>query len=188
MSDIAKLWRERAARKAAERDAQIVPVPVTFAGFTGRAHRLPLAAWARAGRLPEYLAAAMFAAVRGRSVERRKSEMSPEELGQWNRFQCVAFCSMMDEPRFADKPESECAEDELSYQEFILMCPEAVQEGIQWQLDGCPDIPVLLEGGDTMTLGELTSFRDGGAGPSPSESLFNRGGVWWDTRPTPRAL
>jgi len=188
--DIAQRWRERAARRAAERAAQFVPVPVTFAGFAGRAHRIDLFGWARAGRLPQYLAVAMFAAVRGKTTEAHKDDLTEEEQAQWLRCQARIFCEMMDEPRFSteeDRAGRELAADELDYAEFMVMAPEAVKEGVQWQLDGCPDIPIQTEGGE-MTLEELTGFRDGGLGAATAESYYNDTGVFWQTVATPRVM
>lgn len=185
MSDTAKAWKERMARKAAERAAQIQSVPVNFAGFAGRAHRLSLISWAKAGKLPQYLTTAMFAAAKGRASETRKSDLAPEEYKEYLRFQCAAFCEMMDEPRFVEKPEAECAEDEIAYAEFVLEFPEVVNEAVQWQLSGCPEITIQTDGGE-VSIEDLYSFRDSGAGSVSGESRFRVQGVWWDTEPTPR--
>lgn len=183
----AREWKERAALKAAQRAAQSPPVPVTFGGFNGKAHRLYLLDWARAGRLPQYLASAMFAAARGKATETRREELTEDETLEWMRFQCVAFCSMMDEPRFTTKPQEECAEDELNYGDFLAMCPEVINEAVQWQLNGCPDIPVQAEGGE-MTLEELENFRDGGGWLTSPESFYTSKDIFWQTVPTPRIM
>lgn len=178
-----------AARKAAQAE-QAVSVSVTFEGFTGKAHRLNMASWARSGRLPQYLAAAMFAAVKGKATEARKSDLTPEELAEWLRFQRVAFCSMMDEPRFSveeDRAARELEDDEIDYADFILMAPEVVRAAVQWQLDGCPTIPIQTEGGE-MSLEDLTNFRDGGEWPATPESYYNGEGVFWQTVPSPRIM
>lgn len=191
-SERAQLWRDMAARKAAQRAAVVTPVPVTFEGFTGKAHRLDMASWARAGRLPQYLAAAMFAAVKGKGTEVTKGDLNPEEMAEWLRFQRVAFCSMMDEPRFSveeDRKGRELEEDELDYADFILMAPEVVRAAVQWQLDGCPDIPVTMEDGGEMSIEDLTNFRDGGGWIAGAESrYYDSEGIWWDTKPSLRVI
>jgi hypothetical protein len=187
-SERAQLWKEMAARREAQREAQVTPVPVTFEGFTGKAHRLPLMAWGRGGRLPQYLAVAMFASVKGKVTEVRNTDLTPEEMAEWLRFQKVAFCSMMDEPRFSveeDRQGRALDEDEIDYAEFATMAPEVVRAAVQWQLDGCPNLPILTEGGE-MSLEDLTSFREGGGWTASPESGFHREGVWWDTKPTVR--
>lgn len=190
-SDLVRRWKEKAAQKAAERAALVQSVPITFDGFTGKAHRLFLLDWARAGRCPQFLTAAMLAAVKGKSVEARKDDLSPEEMAEYLRFQCVAFCSMMDEPRFStdeDRKGRELAEDEMDYADFVTMCPEVVRAAVEWQLNGCPDIPVLLEGGETMTLDELESFRDGGEWLASPERFYDGQGVYWVTQPSARVM
>ncbi|PYS48274.1 MAG: hypothetical protein DMF68_13595 [Acidobacteria bacterium] len=189
-SDLAKKWKEKAAQKRAEREAQTQVVPVYFEGFEGRAHRLHLIDWAQAGKLPQYLSTAMFAAAQGKSTEKKKSDLTPEELESYLRFQAIAFCSMMDEPRFSTEEMRKgrlLADDELDYAEFFLSFPEVVKAALQWQLDGCPDIPVRTENGE-MSVGALHSFRDSGGWLAPSQSGYYCEGVWYDTKPSPRAL
>lgn len=191
-SERAQLWKDMAARKAAQTAAQVVPVPVTFEGFTGKAHRLPLSAWARAGRLPQYLAAAFFAAVKGKSTEVRNEDLTPADQAEWLRFQRVAFCSMMDEPRFSvdeDRVGRQLEEDELDYTDFVLMAPEVVKLAVQWQLDGCPDIPVTMEDGGEVSIEDLTNFPDGRGWAAAAESrYYDAEGVWWDTKPSVRVV
>lgn len=184
-SDLVKHWKAKAAQKAAERAALSPPVPVCFDGFVGKAHRLNMLEWASAGKLPQYLAVAMFDAVNGKSTEARKEDLTPQELIEWMRFQCVAFCSMMDEPKFTTNEVT--AEDEINYAEFMSMCPEVVKEGVQWQLDGCPDIPIPTETG-VMSMSDLTSFRDGGEGAATSGHGVGGQNIWWQTTPSPRHI
>jgi hypothetical protein len=190
MSDVAKKWKERLARKAAERAALVQIVPVSFAGFDGRAHRLDLFEFARAGRMPEYLAKAFFAAVNGQEAKAREGDLTPEELNAWLRFQRVAFCSMMDEPRFSIEDERkgrELYDDELDYSEFVVSFPEVVKEGVQWQLDGCPDIPVRTESGE-VSIEDLRNFRDGGEWLTTPESYYRDEGVFWQPVASPRIM
>lgn len=184
-SDLVKEWKAKAAQKAAERAALSPPVPVCFDGFVGKAHKLNLLEWAQAGKLPEYLAAALFDAVNGKSTEAREEDLTPAELLEWLRFQCRCFCAMMDEPKFTTNEIT--AEDEINYAEFMGMSPDVIKEGVQWQLNGCPNMPIPTETG-VMSLDELTSFRDGREGVATSGHGVGMPNVWWETKPTPRHI
>ena len=202
-SDLVKTWKEKAAQKAAERAANVISVPVTFGGFTGKAHRLHLHDWARAGKLPQYLASAMFAAVQGKSTEMHESDVTPEQQAEWLRCQSMLFCAMMDEPKFStqemrkerwlqssnyqDGYIDQLQDDEIDYADFVLMAPEALQEAVQWQINGCPDIPIQTETG-VMSLAELETFRNSGEWLATPESFYSESGVYWDTKPTARVI
>jgi hypothetical protein len=178
-------WKARLEQKRKERAAQVVSVPVVFAGFEGRAHRLNLIEWAMGGRLPQYLSTAFFEAVQGKMVERRRDSLTPEEQTAWLGFQCEAFCSMMDEPRFS--VDASAGDGAIFYPQFAVEFPEVVNEAVQWQLNGCPNIPVQTESGET-DVDSLKKFRRRRKRPTSSQSGFNRAGMWWDTKPTARVI
>lgn len=192
-SDLVKQWKEKAAQKAAERAASSAVVDVVFAGFSGKAKRVDLPSYARAGKMPQYLSTAMFAAVQGQATEVREEDISPEQKAQWLRFQAIIFCDMMVEPKFSTQSDREregrelMSEDEIDYADFMMEAPEVLAEAVQWQLDGCPDIPIQTETG-VMSLDELTTFRDSGGWIAAPELFYSGEGEYWDTKPTARVV
>jgi hypothetical protein len=190
MSDLAKQWKEKIAERAAERAAQVVSVPVCFSGFSGQAHRLDLMGYARAGKMPQFLSAAMFAALDGKTIEIKKSEVTHEQMMGAMRFQRIAFCEMFDAPRFstedmrAGRP---LADDELDYTDFVQAFPEVVREAAQWQMGGCPNMPIPTESGE-VSLEDLHNFRDGGQGIATPESGARGGVFWFQTTPVAKNL
>lgn len=191
-SDLVKQWREKAAQKAAERAAQSPVMDVNFDGFVGKARRVELTTYAQAGKMPQFLATAMFAAAQGQNTEFNEETATPEQKSELLRFQSIIFCAMMVEPKFSREEDRvregrPLEEDELDYSEFMLMAPEAVNAGVQWQVNGCPGMPISTETG-VMSLEELTTFRDSGAWLTSPESFYHSEGEFWDTKPSARTI
>lgn len=191
-SELVKTWKAKAAQKAAERAALIPVIDVVFAGFPGKAKRAEMEAYVRAGKAPQYFTAAMFAAVQGKPTEMRDEDATPQQKAEWVRFQSIIFCDMMVEPKFSRQEDREregraLAEDELDYATFMMDAPEVLQEAIQWQLDGCPTLPIQTETG-VMSFDELATFRDGGGWLTSVESFYSAEGEYWDTKPTARVV
>ncbi len=180
----ADVWRAKLKEQEAAREE--LTVEMEFAGLRGTFGRVPIVGWLKAGRVPQFLVHAPSVA-RGQSdsPQLKQGDLTPEQYEENMRFQRMAVCAVSRIPKIVD---GEPKEDEISFDEIALINPQFLDEVTAWVLNNCPDIPVAVKGGETVTTEEVTNFRDESEGGASAESVAHGEGVSWQTEPTPRII
>jgi hypothetical protein len=150
-----EIWQ----RESARREQEIKPedlIEREFAGLPCVARRLDLSAWIIAGRIPDFLAVTFMEAEEGkRSFD--ETNLTPKELAASLKFQRDVVCFGFVNPKVVP-PEKEPVGGEFAYTDFAINFRDACKEMIEWQMAGCPDVPVQTEGGE-VSVNDLKNFR-----------------------------
>lgn len=176
-TDYAAVFR----RKLQERTNNAATIEREFDGLPLIVRRLNMTGWLRTGRMPEYFAS--FYSADADEQAAAKKRMSSEELAANLQFQkdVVRECVVLPHIVFEDR---ELGPNEISFKELAESNTVAIEILIMWQIAGCPDIPVMMKGGETAQLSEIEGFREK-QGPVQGAGAGN-GEVWWNTQPTVR--
>lgn len=164
---ISDVWKQ----KTEERKVKLVDK--VFAGFPVKARRIPLRAMLKAGSLPQALVEHMLRLDNDSEYrEQVAKNLTPEQYKRSIDYQRHVVVAVIAEPRFVFD-DSPAGDGEVNYREFVQLCPEFVDEAVAWVEQGCPDVPVELEGGEETTVENLANFPDGERGGERAESGDN---------------
>jgi len=132
-------------------------VEMTFAGLPCKVRPLSLDIYLRSGRLPDYLTRIALSDFDAGTVAQETAGITTEAVLEGRKFQRVAVCRVLVEPRVADVPESETPEGCLSYRELSERAPDFVDTVFAWVLRGCP---APVKGGEGVDGEALENFPE----------------------------
>jgi hypothetical protein len=177
--DYAALFRQ----KVQEKRETAPTIEREFDGLMFVVRRMNMAGWLRTGRMPEYFAAIYVGDQE--TARQKEKKMSPEELDEIVQFQKDVVRESVVLPRvvFEDRP---LEANEISFKELSESNTVAIEALVMWQLDGAPDVPVRMKGGETAQISDIKTFREE-SGPVQG-SIAKSGSATWQTEPSPRTL
>lgn len=155
---ISDVWKQKLAEPVAEQDA---PVALTFDGLPCKVRPLGMDFYIRSGRMPAHLASTVLYLQAGNQegVDRSLENVPPDELIKGQKFQRVALCRALVEPRVVDVPPGEEPEGAFSFMELAERRPSFVDAVFFWLLAGCP-VPAKGGEGEGLDAEALGNFPE----------------------------
>jgi hypothetical protein len=144
---------------------------MTFAGLPCKVRPLPVDFYVRSGRMPDFLTRIAFSLNDAEAIKRELESVSADDVIQGRRFQGVAVCRVLDEPRVVLQ-EGDALDDDgaLDYAELAERAPDFVDGIFSWVLMGCP---VPEKGGEGISGETLETFSEK---PGRTRRARTRGG------------
>ncbi|MDT7807322.1 MAG: hypothetical protein QOJ70_1135 [Acidobacteriota bacterium] len=151
------------------------PVEMTFDGMPCRVRPLELAFYIRSGRVPAHLSRAAMNLQNGNQEGFNKAlEAVPiEDVIEGQKFQRMALCHALDEPRVVDAPPEKVPEGVISYMHMAETRPAFVDGVFVWILAGCP-LPPKEGEGEGLNAEALENFPEKRRGAKRSRARHNR--------------
>lgn len=150
------VWKQKLAEQVEE---QAEPVEMTFDGLPCKMYPVPLEFYIRSGRMPSYLTNIALADLDAAVVERETAGITTEQFIEAQRFQRLAVCRALAEPRVVDAPQGEEPEGTFSYMELAERRPKFVDSVFVWILKGCY-VPVKGGEEEGLQADDLAEFPD----------------------------
>jgi hypothetical protein len=129
----------------------------TFGGLPCLVRRIRLSTWLSCGHMPQYLVELTQKSLDGEEESLAETELTPEQKKEFAAFQCYVVCQSVVEPRIVEGEAQ--SDDEISYSRLKMDHPRFIFELYEWVTKGAIDVPVHLEGGESVSVESLTNFR-----------------------------